>query len=226
MGRDFHTEPLASTPDASSEPALEPGKRPRTANMTRTSSPQREPKARSEERIRVPGGPSWPEPDVDPETLECGSGPIPIAADAVTGAHLWLDAGKFSVLKTGVKTLMAEKVGPYRAGKYFFHPTVNADDELVYYVVYHTDRRQNEWLVGPAFVDQFAAMAPFYLGVARAAYPGSHRIEGSTDDGADRAPRMPSLLELESRDESDIEPMGVDRDVEESTLTRHEVQVR
>lgn len=268
-----HAESVSALPDTGEEAALpDPGKRPRTLGMVRSTSmplppalakaieqgraqdtaemllrtfPEHHVEAVSyaltvrgegfvaqvrhwyrvlqqtprQERVAVPGGP----PVADDGGGDDDACPVdedpPISPNAIAGVHLWLTIDR-NVLKRGVKTLPAEKVGPYRAGPYMIHPHVDEVGELVYYLAFHTERLQIEWLIGAVDGYRFAAMVPFYQRIARNAYPGSRLIEGTTADGAEEAPRLPSVVELAARGEApwqlplQTEPMGTDREPE------------
>ena len=47
---------------------------------------------------------------------------------------------------------------------------------MVFYIAYHQDRRQNEWVIGPENIRTFIDNVAMYEGAANVAYPGSERI--------------------------------------------------
>jgi len=119
-----------------------------------------------------------------------------IAADAVSGVHFWVqfDKAKYAQVDQAPPSY---QFGPGRAGPYKFNPYTRRG-ELLFFIAYNTEREQREWVLGPDSVWNFAENVELYVGAATAALPGSQLVGSSTNDGADRATPIPSVLE-ESR---------------------------
>jgi hypothetical protein len=115
--------------------------------------------------------------------------------DALHGIHLWLQA-KDSVADLADGTRDWSKAGPGKTGPYALYAQVK-QKRLVFYVAYHEQRRQNEWIVGADDADAFAASVDLYAAAARAALPGSENVAHSQEDGAVGG-HVPSTIELEA----------------------------
>ncbi len=120
----------------------------------------------------------------------------PHSSEALTGVQLYIKVkSQVEALATGARDQTS--VGPGVAGPYRLYPHFKSE-ELVFYVAYHVERQQNEWVVGPDSVNAFVENVDLYVGAARASLPGSKNVESSQEDGADKAPHLPSMLELEA----------------------------
>jgi hypothetical protein len=114
--------------------------------------------------------------------------------DAVSGIHLMIQAPP---LPSYDQILDEASVGPSQAGPYRFQPHTR-ERKLVYFVAFHRERQQQEWVIGPDSIDYFAQNVDLFVGAARNAYPGSKNIPATQKDGADKAQHPASLLELEA----------------------------
>ncbi len=117
------------------------------------------------------------------------------ALDALSGIHLALTfAGRRP--RTN-EVLSSDSVGPGTVGPYRLVPYA-LGRRVAYYVAWHVERQQEEWIIGVDEVDTFAAMVDLYVGAARTLLPGSKNLPSTQADGADTVARQPSLLELEA----------------------------
>ncbi len=120
----------------------------------------------------------------------------PHAPYAFTGINLYLNVKeRLHGLATG--TYDYRSVGPGEAGPYRLYASTD-DGQLVYYLAYHQERQQNEWVIGPESVEEFAASVDLYVGAAARLLPGSANVEGSQADGADAVRDPDSVVKQEA----------------------------
>jgi hypothetical protein len=124
----------------------------------------------------------------------------PFADDAFSGFALYLQVPA-STLKQADQVPSHDVYGPGRAGPYTFHPHLR-DGELLFFVAFHQKRLQNEWVIGPDAVDDFAATADLYAGAAATALPGSALVGNSTADGAADVRDPDSVVKQEASGEA------------------------
>jgi hypothetical protein len=119
-----------------------------------------------------------------------------VAKNALIGVHLYLRAKdalpRYATIGTGREV---RQMGPGEAGPYRLNPAFNEDQEQLFFLAFHRERKQNEWVIGPATVADFADAVDIYVGAARNLLPGSRHVDDSQGDGAAKAPHMPSVLE-------------------------------
>ena len=96
------------------------------------------------------------------------------AGNAMTGIQLYLTADL-----TENRAARVRFADLFEAGPYLMAPNITSDEEdpeVVFYIAYHQDRRQNEWVIGPENIRTFIDNVAMYEGAANVAYPGSERI--------------------------------------------------
>lgn len=114
--------------------------------------------------------------------------------DAIGGIHLAIQAPPLPAYD---QILQRDLVGPGEVGPYRFQPHVR-ERRLLYYVAFHGERQQQEWVIGPDSIDAFVRDIDVFIESARMAYPGSKNVPASQRDGADKPQHPPSVLELEA----------------------------
>ncbi len=120
----------------------------------------------------------------------------PHSSEALTGTRLYL-VTQDEIRGLATATRDYRHVGPGEAGPYRLYGHTK-EDQLVYYIAFHKERGQNEWVVGPESVDAFAAAAEMYAGAASGLLPGSAHVEGSQADGADAVRDPDSVVKQEA----------------------------
>ncbi len=124
------------------------------------------------------------------------------AVDAAHAAHAFVGIDLYLRVKDKLRGLTSasaspDTVGPGEAGPYRLDPQLDGD-ELVYYLAFHRERGQHEWVVGPDSIDEFAAHVQLYVGAASTLLPGSVNVAGSQADGADEVRDPETVVEQEA----------------------------
>ncbi len=115
---------------------------------------------------------------------------------AVEGVQLYVRADRFTLERPD--TVHAPgKFGPAKAGPYILKAHT-FQDRIMFWSAHHEQRKQDEWIIGPAAIDEFTHSAPLYAGTAAVSLPGAPDVPDSQADGADKPTTEPSLVEKEA----------------------------
>jgi hypothetical protein len=134
----------------------------------------------------------------------CHPGDTPFHAANACGPHVITPSpNAFSGIEPYVAVTLpswnmssTKPIGPSAAGAYNLEAYFD-DGYLMFYLAWHRERRQQEWVIGPDKIDDFVATVGMWEGAALNIYPGSKNVAHSTAAGADQAPHIPSMAELD-----------------------------